>query len=143
MVLIAILYNGAPNVRFGRIRWLTVGSVFALISITIVGLILQVYLKNFGAVGLYGALGGIIVGLTGLVISNSLLLLGVKLDAEIARTRELQAGMNSEHIIQVPPRSSAAVEGFSQLHDRIEEQASQLRNESASKEQPKEQSEEP
>ena len=46
--------------------------------------------------------------------------------------------MNSERIIQVPPRSSAAVEGFSQLHGRIEEQAAQLRNESASKEQPKE-----
>lgn len=143
VILIAILYNGAPNVRFGRIRWLTVGSTFALISITIVSLLLQVYLNNFGAVGLYGALGGIIVGLTGLVVSNSLLLLGVKLDAEIARTRELQAGMNSEHIIQVPPRSSAAVEGFSQLHGRIEEQAAQLRNESASKEQSKEQPKEP
>ena len=45
---------------------------------------------------------------------------------------------DSEHIIQVPPRSSAAVEGFSQLHGRIEEQAAQLRTESASKEQPKE-----
>ena len=132
-ILIAVLYHVAPNVRFGRVRWLTVGSTFALISITIVGLLLRAYLNNFGYIGIYGALGGIIVGLLGLVLSNSLLLLGVKLDAEIARTRELQAGMESERIIQVPPRSSAAVESFSHLHDSIEEQSSQLRNEAASK----------
>ncbi len=132
-ILIAVLYHVAPNVRFGRVRWLTVGSTFALISITIVGLLLRTYLNNFGYIGIYGALGGIIVGLLGLVLSNSLLLLGVKLDAEIARTRELQAGLHSERIIQVPPRSSAAVESFSHLHDSIEEQSSQLRNEAASK----------
>lgn len=132
-ILIAVLYHVAPNVRFGRVRWLTVGSTFALISITIVGLLLRAYLNNFGYIGIYGALGGIIVGLLGLVLGNSLLLLGVKLDAEIARTRELQAGMESERIIQVPPRSSAAVESFSHLHDSIEEQSAQLRNEAASK----------
>lgn len=127
LLLIAILYHVAPNVRFGRIRWLTVGSAFALVSITVVGLLLRAYLNNFGYVGLYGALGGIIVGLIGLVVSNSLLLLGVKLDAEIARARELQAGMESEHIIHVPPRSSAAVDGISQLHERLESQATELR----------------
>ena len=130
MMLIAILYHVAPNVRFGKIRWLTVGSASALISVTLVGLLLHAYLNNFGHIGLYGALGGIIVGLIGLVVSNSLLLLGVKLDAEIARTRELRAGMESERIIQVPPRSSAAVEGFSQLHDKIETQATELRTQS-------------
>ncbi|WP_273657828.1 YihY/virulence factor BrkB family protein [Corynebacterium jeikeium] len=62
-ILIAILYHVAPNVRFGRVRWLTVGSTFALISITIVGLLLRAYLNNFGYIGIYGALGGIIVSL--------------------------------------------------------------------------------
>ena len=131
VLLIALLYHVAPNVRFGRMRWLTIGSTFALVSITIVGLLLRAYLNNFGHVGLYGALGGVIIALIGLVLSNSLLLLGVKLDAEIARARELQAGMKSERIIQVPPRSSAAVEGLSQLHDSIEQQAADLRTQSS------------
>ncbi|MGJ4049822.1 YihY/virulence factor BrkB family protein [Corynebacterium macclintockiae] len=125
-ILIAVLYHVAPNVRFGRVRWLTVGSTFALISITIVGLLLRAYLNNFGYIGIYGALGGIIVGLLGLVLSNSLLLLGVKLDAEIARTRELQTGMESERIIQVPPRSSAAVDGFNRVSDSLTEDARRI-----------------
>ncbi|MBC2681817.1 YihY/virulence factor BrkB family protein [Corynebacterium anserum] len=127
LLLIAILYHVAPNVRFGRVRWVSVGSVCALISILAVGQILRLYLNNFGHFGLYGALGGVIVALVGLVVSNSLLLLGVKLDAEIARVRELQAGIESEHIIHVPPRSSSAVDGLTQLHQQLEIQAIELR----------------
>lgn len=127
MMLIAILYHVAPNVRYGRIRWITVGSVFALVGMTLVGLVMRFYLNNFGHIGLYGALGGVIAGLIGLVVANTILLLGIKLDAEVSRARELQAGMASEKLIQTPPRASDAVSNFNQLLDRLEEESVVLR----------------
>lgn len=119
IMLIAVLYHVAPNVRYGRVRWLTTGSVFALVTMTLVGLDVRIYLNHFLEFGTYGALGGLIALFLGLVIANTLLLMGLKLDAEVARFRELQAGMSSEDVIQVPPRSSVAAFGQDEIDDRL------------------------
>ncbi|KAB3522662.1 YihY/virulence factor BrkB family protein [Corynebacterium sp. zg254] len=129
IILIALLYHFAPNVRYGRVRWLTSGSVFALVSITAVGLLVRVYWQNFYNVGSYGALGGLIAGFIGLVIANTLLLLGLKLDAEITRARELQAGLDSSVMIVAPPRSEAALQDLVKLEESLKESAETFQKE--------------
>lgn len=127
MVMIALLYHGAPNVKYGRVRWLTSGSVFALITMTLVGIGVRIYLNNFLHIGMYGALGGLIAGFIGLVLINSLLLCGLKIDAEVTRVRELQAGMHSEALIQVPPRSSVGANVNNVFNAQLVEQATRYR----------------
>jgi len=127
MVMIALLYHGAPNVKYGRVRWLTSGSVFALITMTLVGIGVRIYLNNFLHIGMYGALGGLIAGFIGLVLINSLLLCGLKIDAEVTRARELQAGMHSEELIQVPPRSSVGANVSNVFNAQLVEQATRYR----------------
>lgn len=123
IVLIAMLYHFAPNVSYGRVRWLTTGSVFALASATAVGIGVRLYWQNFLNFGTYGALGGLIAGFIGLVAINTLLLMGLKLDAEVTRFRELQAGLDSAALICVPPNSDAALEGQKRLDRKLEESA--------------------
>lgn len=127
IVLIAVLFTIAPNVKYGRMRWLTTGSAFALVGITIVGLVVRTYVNNFLHIGMYGALGGLIGGFFGLVISNTILLLGLKLDAEMTRSRELAAGLTSEDIIQVPPRSSVGADVNNEIDDQLREKARAFR----------------
>lgn len=128
IMLIAALYHVAPNVRYGRMRFLTTGSVFALATMTLVAIGVRTYLNRFLEFGTYGALGGLIALFMGLVIANTLLLMGLKLDAEITRFRELQAGMASEDVIQVPPRSSAAAFGQDEIDDKLRADARGFRD---------------
>ena len=54
----------------------------------------------------YGAIGGVIVSLLWLWILNMSLLFGAEFDAEMERGRELQAGIEAEETIQLPPRDT-------------------------------------
>ena len=48
--------------------------------------------------------------------------MGVKIDAEVLRAKELQAGMDSRRCIQAPPRSSRGAAGRLQMRrwtDRV------------------------
>ena len=128
IMLIATLYHFAPNVRYGRMRWLTTGSVFALVTMSLVGLGVRIYLNRFLEFGTYGALGGLIALFMGLVIANTLLLMGLKLDAEVTRFRELQAGMSSEDVIQAPPRSSVAAFGQDDIDSKLRQDAREYRD---------------
>jgi membrane protein len=54
----------------------------------------------------YGWLGGAVVLLLWLYLSNYVLVFGAEVDAEIVRVRQLEAGIASEDVIQVPLRST-------------------------------------
>ena len=54
----------------------------------------------------YGAIGGVIVMLLWLWILNLSLLFGAEFDAETERGRQLQAGIEAEETIQLPPRDT-------------------------------------
>lgn len=126
-VLIAILYHFAPNVRPTRFRWFTTGSLIALAGGIVAWLLLRAYLTYFVALSAYGALGAAIAFLLALWIMNTLIVLGVKVDAEILRARELQCGVAAEAVIQAPPRSTkAAVIQWQQRQD-LEEKGKRLR----------------
>ncbi len=53
-----------------------------------------------------GALAGVIVFLLWLWITNLALLFGAEVDAEVERSRQLQAGMPAEHELQLPPKDT-------------------------------------
>ena len=90
--MISGLYYVAPNVRPPSWRWLTPGAIFAVIAWVVVSLGFAFYLANFGSYNrVYGTLGAIVTFLIWVWLSNIAALLGIELDAEIERERELAA----------------------------------------------------
>ncbi len=109
VVLVSCLFYFAPNVRPGRYRPLTVGAIFAMLVIGAEWSLFGWYLSTFGLRSAYGAFGTVLAVLVAVWWMNILLLLGVKIDAEILRAKELQAGYDSEEMIQAAPRAQEAV----------------------------------
>jgi membrane protein len=108
---IAVLYHWGPNVRQPRFRWLSLGAVVALVVWVVASLAFGFYVANFASYeGTYGSLAGVIVFLLWLWISNLALLFGAELDAELERGRQLQAGIEAEETLQLPPRDTRASE---------------------------------
>jgi membrane protein len=107
--MVSVLYYASPNVRIRRFRWVTPGSLLALVLWVVASALFALYVGNFGAYDkTYGTLGGVVSFLVWLWITNIALLLGVELNAEIERTRQLEAGMpNAEEMIQLAPREAA------------------------------------
>lgn len=108
IALISVLYFLAPNVKPGRFRLLTVGSTLALVVIATIWALFSWYLSAIGVRSPYGAFGTVLAVLGLLWVMNIVLLEGVKIDAEILRAKELQAGLESGRVIQAPPRSNDA-----------------------------------
>jgi membrane protein len=104
--LVAFLYYVAPNARLPGFRWVTPGGFFAVIASIVASIGFGFYVSNFGSYNAtYGALGGVIVFLLWLWIINNALLLGAELDAELERSRQLEAGMDAEEELQLEPRT--------------------------------------
>jgi membrane protein len=109
MLIFSVLYYAAPNVRQPGFRWITPGGVLAVIVWIIVSAGFAFYVANFGSYDkTYGSLGGVVVFLVWLWISNLAVLFGAEFDAELERGRELQAGkQGAEKRIQLEPRTAA------------------------------------
>ena len=133
VVLVSCLFYFAPNVRPGRFRLLTVGAVFAMLVIGAEWALFGVYLSIFGLRSAYGAFGTVLTVLVAVWAMNIVLLLGVKLDAEILRAKELQAGYDSEILIQAPPRSQDAVLFQRKVRLWLHRLAEDVKEEAASK----------
>ena len=90
--MIAILYYLAPNVKQPSVRWVTPGSAVALVTWIVASALFALYASRFGSYNkTYGSLGGVIVFLIWLWVSNLALLFGrSKFDAELERSRELK-----------------------------------------------------
>lgn len=117
--LLAVLYYATPNVQQPKFRWMSVGSFVALIVWAIASAGFAFYAANFASYNqTYGSIGGIIVFLLWLWISNNALLFGAELDAELERGRELQAGIAAEEHIQLPPRDTAKSDKIDRQHER-------------------------
>ncbi|HET7782425.1 MAG TPA: YihY/virulence factor BrkB family protein, partial [Arthrobacter sp.] len=107
IVIIAVLYYATPNVKQPKFRWMSMGSGIALFVFLLASLGFGFYVGNFGNYNkTYGALGGVIVMLLWLWILNMSLLFGAEFDAEMERGRQLQAGIEAEETIQLPPRDT-------------------------------------
>ena len=108
MLMLAILYYWTPNVKPPKFRWITPGSVVAVLLWIVASAGFAFYVANFGSYNkTYGSLGGVVIALIWLWISNVAVLLGQELNAELERERELQAGDRRAHdAIQLEPRDA-------------------------------------
>jgi membrane protein len=90
--LLAVLYWGAPNVEL-PFRLFSPGTLLAVLGWVIASLVFSFYVSNFSSYNkTYGALAGPIVFLLWLWLSNICILLGAELNAELERSRKLEAG---------------------------------------------------
>ena len=109
--IVALLYYATPNVKQPKFTWVSVGAVVAILTWIVASLLFGFYVGNFGNYNkTYGSLAGVIVFLLWLWITNLALLFGAELDAELERTRELQAGIKAEETLQLPPRDTTKIE---------------------------------
>ncbi|WIE68805.1 YihY/virulence factor BrkB family protein [Curtobacterium sp. MCLR17_054] len=111
IIVVAVLYYWSPNVKQPKFRWVSGGSILAILIWVIASVGFGFYVGNFSNYNAtYGSLGGVIVFLLWIWITNNALLFGAEFDAEIERGRELQAGIRAEEDIQLPERDTRQIE---------------------------------
>jgi membrane protein len=105
--IISLLYYASPNVKVRGFRWVTPGSLVAVTVWLIASALFAFYVANFGSYDkTYGTLGGIVVMLMWLWITNLAILFGHQLNAERERRQELTEGVpRADREIQLEPRS--------------------------------------
>jgi len=111
-LILAILYWGAPNVA-GRLRLLSLGGLVAVGLWALASAGFAFYAANFASYNkTYGTLGGVIIFLVWLWISNIAVLIGAQLDAELRRARAIARGARTEPLLplRAEPRAPADAE---------------------------------
>ncbi|PCN48273.1 hypothetical protein Csp2054_07585 [Curtobacterium sp. 'Ferrero'] len=105
VVMVAVLYYATPNVRTPQLRWVSAGAAFAIVTWAIATFGFAVYVETVGGSNrAYGWLGGAILLLVYLYISNFVLVVGGELDSEVIRMRQLLAGIEADETIRLPLR---------------------------------------
>jgi membrane protein len=109
VLLVAVLYAFTPNVVRPHLRWVSVGSSFAILFWIAAtgGVALYAVLVDHGAV--YGSLGGVIVGLLWLYATNAALVAGLELDAEFTRLRQIANGEDVARSMNLPVRDARRI----------------------------------
>ncbi|MGA4848704.1 YihY/virulence factor BrkB family protein [Streptomyces sp. G5(2025)] len=107
IMMIALLFWRAPNVRGPGFRWLSPGSVLAVLLWLLASGGFALYVANFASYNkTYGTLAGVVIFLVWLWLSNLAILLGLEFDAELARQRAISGGMPAEEEPYVEPRDT-------------------------------------
>jgi membrane protein len=105
-LVFAILYWAAPNARQGGFRWVSPGGLVAVVIWLLGSAAFGLYVANFGSYNkTYGSIAAIIIFLVWLYLTNTAVLLGAELNAELERGRAPAAGH--------PPQA----EPYTQLRD--------------------------
>jgi membrane protein len=106
-MMIALLYYATPNIKHPKFQWVSPGSLVAVVLWIVASALFAFYVASFSSYNkTYGALGGVIVFLTWLWISNVVILFGAELNAEIERGRQLQAGVPEDKEPFLEPRDT-------------------------------------
>ncbi|HMI70337.1 MAG TPA: YihY/virulence factor BrkB family protein [Solirubrobacteraceae bacterium] len=108
VTMFAVLFYAAPNVKLAGFRWVTPGALFAIVLWLIASAAFAFYVANFGSYDkTYGTLGGVVCLLVWFWITNVALLLGMELNSERERSRELAAGVRgADRELQLDARSA-------------------------------------
>jgi membrane protein len=107
ITMFAVLYWAAPNVKHPKFRWVSPGGIVALVVWVLASAAFAFYVANFGSYNkTYGALGGVIVFLVWLWISNIAVLLGAEFNAELERGRAIEAGHPEDEEPFLEPRDT-------------------------------------
>jgi membrane protein len=110
--LLAFLYWAAPNVKQPGFKFISPGGIVAIVLFIVASLLFTFYVANFGSYNkTYGSLGGVIVFLVWLWITNIAILFGAEFNSELQRSQQREAGVNTS--IDEPflePRDASKIE---------------------------------
>src|SRR3954463_7656813 len=107
MTMFALLYWAAPNVKHPKFAWISPGGVVGVVIWLIASAAFAFYVAKFASYNkTYGAMGGVIVFLMWLWISNIAILLGAEFNAELERGRQIEAGHPAEREPFLEPRDT-------------------------------------
>jgi membrane protein len=106
LLIFGVLYYTAPNARLSGVRWVTGGAVVALVTWIVASIGFALYVANFGSYDkTYGTLGGVVVFLLWLWITNIAVLFGAEFNAETERAKQLEAGVaGADRKLKLPER---------------------------------------
>jgi membrane protein len=108
---IAILFWAAPNVRQPGFRWVTPGSLLAVLVWAAASAGFAIYVANFASYNkVYGSLAGVVVFLVWLWLSNLAIVFGAEFDAELTRGKEVAQGLPEDEEPFLPPRDTRAMD---------------------------------
>lgn len=129
ILVLAILYYFAPNVRPSGFRWMSLGGAIAIVVFALASVGFGLYVTNFAQYDrIYGAFAGAFIFLLWLWIANMALLIGAVFDAELERARQLQAGIAAERQIQLPLRDVRRIAKMTRRDIRDEAEARDIRD---------------
>ncbi|HWG96026.1 MAG TPA: YihY/virulence factor BrkB family protein [Nitrospira sp.] len=97
LFVVGVIYYVCPDIRQDW-RWVTPGSVFAVIMWFMVSLGFKLYVDNFGDYNkVYGSIAGIILLMLWFYWSGMVLLLGGEINAEIEKAATARAHQDRDH----------------------------------------------
>jgi membrane protein len=105
LLILHILYYASPNARVAP-KWISGGAILTLVVWIVASVVFAFYVANFGSYNkTYGTMGGVVVFLLWLWLTNIAVLLGVEFNAETERTRELHEGVpGADKELKLPER---------------------------------------
>jgi membrane protein len=106
IVMVNVLYYTTPNVKLRGFKWVTPGSILAIVVWIVASALFAFYVANFGSYDkTYGTLAGFVVLLLWFWITNLAILFGHQMNAERERSAEIEEGHpRAEKEIQLEPR---------------------------------------
>lgn len=106
MTMIGLLYWVTPNVKH-PFRWISPGAVLGVLAWISASAAFAFYVAHFASYNkTYGALGGVIVFLVWLWVSNLAFLVGAELNAELERGKQIEAGQPEDVEPFLEPRDT-------------------------------------
>jgi membrane protein len=107
IAMIGLLYYASPNAKLGGVKSILPGAALAVVVWLIASAGFAFYVANFGSYDkTYGTLGGVVIFLVWIWLTNVAILLGAELNAERERSRQLEAGTpGAERELQLDERS--------------------------------------
>ena len=94
LVIFGVLYYSGPNARVSGLRWVSAGALARARRVIVASLVFALYVSNFGSFDkTYGTLGGVVVFLLWMWITNMAILLGAEFNAEVERAHQLETGV--------------------------------------------------
>src|SRR5215218_8007888 len=105
VLILHVLYYASPNARVTK-KWVSPGAILTLVVWIVASVGFAFYVANFGSYNkTYGTMGGVVVFLLWLWITNMAVLLGVEFNAELERGRELDRGVpGAREELKLPER---------------------------------------
>jgi membrane protein len=110
LVIFGVLYYTGPNARVSGVRWVSAGAVVALVTWIVASIGFAIYASNFGSYNkTYGTLGGVVVFLLWMWLTNLAILVGAEFNAETERAKLLHGGVKgAEDELKLPLRQPAS-----------------------------------